>query len=163
MLAPGVRHPHRDAVARRPFVVQPTAVCHGDHTRRRIDRKPAPRRIREAVRLCLARVGIHPRRRPYHRPRRGVLCYGAAAQRDVRGSIVHGTHCDVGCRVICSTISICNRVGKRRWAAVVRIRYEREVASRRIGDCQGPRSQRDWSPHCKGSTINLRDRKRVAC
>ena len=81
-------------MARRPFVVQPTAVRHGNHTRRRIDRKPAPRRVRQAVALRVPCIRIHPRRRPHHGPCCRVLRYGGSSEGDIRRPFVDVRDCD---------------------------------------------------------------------
>ena len=60
-------------MARRRFIIEQTAVCHRDLAGAAVDRKPAARRIGEAVDLGIPRIRIRPRRRPHHRPVRRVL------------------------------------------------------------------------------------------
>ena len=76
-------------MARRGFVVQQAPVRHGQHPAARIDRKPAPRRIRQAIALRVAGIGVRPAHRPHHGPRHGLLRHAARRQRQVRGRRIH--------------------------------------------------------------------------
>ncbi len=83
-----IGHPHRHGMARRRFIIEQTAVGHGDCAGAAVDRKPAARRIGEAVGLGVTRIGIGPADRPHHRPVRRVLGHRIRRKHQIRWGIV---------------------------------------------------------------------------
>ena len=150
--APGIRHPHRHAMPRVRFIIQETAVGHRELPRARIDGKAATGRIGQTIRLGIACIRIAPRRRPYHRPRRCVLRYTVARQRDIRRRFVHIADPDTKGLVIDQPTTV--RYPDR--DAVARARFIVQEAPVRHRDHPGTGIDRKPPPRRIGQTVRLR-------
>ncbi len=79
-------------MAGRRFIVEQRPVGHRQLPRRRIDRKPSPRRIRQAVRPRVSGVGIDRRDFAHDGPGPGILPHRVDRQRQVRRRFIHVRH-----------------------------------------------------------------------
>ena len=108
VLAATVGDAHGDRMAGGAFIVEQAAVGDRELARTRIDGKPPPGRIGEAIGLRVTGIGIRARDGAHHRAGGGVLGDGVGRETEIGRALVDVGHCDSNSLCIGTTIPIGN-------------------------------------------------------